>query len=36
MFEYINSADRCIEMHLPYVAQALGSNKDEFTIIPVS
>ncbi|KAF3827482.1 hypothetical protein GH733_002968, partial [Mirounga leonina] len=27
---------RCIEMHLPYIAQATEGNKDEFIIIPVS
>ncbi|KAF5924045.1 hypothetical protein HPG69_010477, partial [Diceros bicornis minor] len=34
MFGCIISADRYIEMHLLYIAQVMGSNKDEFTIIP--
>lgn len=36
MFGYIIYSGRCIEMHLPYIAQAMESNKDEFTMILVS
>eukprot|EP00069_Balaena_mysticetus_P008988 bmy_20001T0 len=30
MFGYIIYSDRCIEMHLPYIAQAMESNKDVY------
>lgn len=36
MSGYIIYSGRCIEMHLPYIAQATESNKDEFTVILVS
>lgn len=36
MFGYVISSDRCVKMHLPYIAQAVENNKNEFTMILLS